>query len=296
MTKYGLRALLTLLLLSAAACATTSQEAPTVPATTTNPWKTEHFSAAVGDTSQGIELTLELGTAQTTIRALNETEDTGNALDAQVEYVGEMEFAVVNDPPRTITLRETLGDTVYPPDETLHWEIALNPNTLFKFDLKGGAGFLKADLTGIQLVQSILATGAGGGEITLPNMGDVYQLAFGAGAGAVTINAPAGSEPQIPFFTMSNGTVTLNLAAGTDFRARVNMAEGDLIINLPENANFYMDVQVPGTGEIQIPDTYEQIRGRSTKSGTWQSKNYNVREPQIALVIGVMKAGNVIIR
>lgn len=296
MTKNGFYLLIALLTLVAVGCGSAAQQNPTAAPTAANPWKTERFSAAANG-AQSIELTLELGPARTTLHAMSEA-DSEAAIDAQVEYMGEIQFLVEDGPPKTITLREDRGDAAYPAGETLTWDIALNPNVVYRFNLTAGDGFLNADLTGLQLAQSILETGAGGGEITLPNTGAVYQLALGAGAGSLVVNIAEGSQAQIPFLTMSSGDVTLNLTAGSDFRARVNMAEGDLILDLPEDPNFYLDVQVPGQGEVQIDDRFDfaQIRGRSAKSGTWQSSDYDVRQPQIALIIGVMREGNVIIR
>lgn len=87
------------------------------------------------------------------------------------------------------------------------WRLWLSPHAGFALDVNLGAGTARLDLTGLDLRELVVETGAGGTEITLPATGD-YQARIKGGVGDTRLIIPRGVAVRLQ---LDRGLTTLNL-------------------------------------------------------------------------------------
>lgn len=204
--------------------------------------------------SAQIEIAFPVG--QASVKAL----ETGspNLFEAELTYVGEIEFEVSGGAERIISLRQSGGSAgdfgaMAGKARDLRWDVALARNLPIKLSIAGGVGEADIDLSGLQIDALKLETGVGKALATLPAQDGPLAARFTGGVGITEITIPADAYGALDI-TGGLGSVTITLPP--ESAARV---EGKA-----------------GLGAIDLPESYLRVAGETKAKSrlVWQTANY----------------------
>lgn len=196
-----------------------------------------------------------------------------NLFEADVTYIGEIQFDVQGNTEKTITLKQPTRNPItrtikqafgsLNKDVDLRWDIRLNPDVPVALNIHGGVGEGDIDLAGINLTQLNVNTGVGKNTVTLPTSETGYAVKFNGGVGETVIDLPI------------NTTTDIKISGGV----------GAVTLNLPPGAALKLTGK-SGLGDIAVPKQMERLQESDdfiTKSGVWQTQGFDQAAHQITV-------------
>lgn len=161
---------------------------------------TARYDEPVGE-AETAAITLVLGVSELTLGALNT--EAQNVFEADVTYVGGIDYAVRGDEDKRITLRQTQGDldvlgalsffniNINPTETPLGWTVNLSPDLPLALNVEGGAGSFELNLADLNITDLHLETGVGAANVTLPQPTESLTVRINGGIGTVNLTLPA---------------------------------------------------------------------------------------------------------
>jgi len=227
--------------------------------------RTDSFSAPLDDArSARVDLNLSVGDA--TIRPLA---DSNNLIEADLRYVGEIDFRVEGGAERIVSLsqRETTQVSISPfefllPDgraNELRWDIGLSPDVPMDLTIQGGVGRSDLDLSSLQLTNLNIDGGVGEINVTLPATRQPYHATVNNGVGEVSLTVTRGAA------------LDLSLSGGV----------GGVIVDLPDDAAVRLTSQ-GGLGDLSLPGNLVRISGEEDE-GVWETEGFSQAELPITI-------------
>lgn len=219
------------------------------------------FKAALnGAKSARVNLHLSIGEAS--VKALAGGSD--QLIDAELTYVGEIDFDVSGAAEKTVMLRQTSASgwqwinpaTWFASHEGWPWRIGLNPDVPMEVEIHGGAGRAELDLRSLKVTDLRLAGGVGQMHVSLPASAAGYAARIEGGLGQTVLDLPT--------------TTTLRLA--------VEGGVGELVINTPLEAAVRVRSR-GGIGGVNVPSRFVRTAGGDSdfalgKTGTWETPDF----------------------
>ncbi|MBL8163218.1 MAG: hypothetical protein JNJ61_14620 [Anaerolineae bacterium] len=227
--------------------------------------KTGNYEETLGD-AQSARVTLNLSVADTTVTPLN---DSNELFQADVRYLGELNFNVSGGSERVISLTQSDQTTswnwdIFTAEPNLRWDVALSPAVPIDLDINGGVGNTRLELNELQLSNVRVQGGVGDVYMELPAMSETYNVSVNGGTGSSEIIISEGAALHI---TVSGGV-------------------GDVRIDVPDNAAVRVDAST-GVGDINLPREFTRISGGDDQfvgeSGVWQTEGFASAERQISI-------------
>jgi hypothetical protein len=229
----------------------------------------DRFTEPVGGaTSARIKLNLSVGEA-----AITAGSDHSLLLDADVSYLGDIQFVAQGEAEKFISLAQTGGfsmDWLNPANwfggntyRDLRWNIALNPDVPLRLDIHGGVGKSRIDLSRLRLSGLEISGGVGEADITLP-----------AQSGRLDARVE-----------VSVGKVDLTIPPGASVNAHVKGGVGETVITTPADAAVRL-VAHAGIGDVSVPSRFQRISGDDHgigKSGTWETPGFASADQRIEI-------------
>jgi hypothetical protein len=227
--------------------------------------QTGSYSEPLAD-AQSARVTLNLSVADTTVKPLN---DSNELFQADVRYLGELDFSVSGGSERVISLRQndqvtTWNWDIFTAEPDLRWDVALSPAVPIDLDINGGVGNTRLELNELQLSNVRVQGGVGDVFMELPAMAEAYNVSVNGGTGSSEIIISEGAALHI---TVSGGV-------------------GDVTIDVPDDAAVRVDAST-GVGDINLPREFSRISGNDDQfvgeSGVWQTEGFASAERQITV-------------
>lgn len=236
--------------------------------------ETGEYSEPLGDT-ESAQITVGVGVGDLDVTALD---DSSNLFDADIRYIGQVEYNVEGETEKQIALtNETDGTNWFNfidvfnwfgDDNNARWDIGISPNVPVDLSLSTGTGGATLDLSSLQLTGLNVNSGTGGITLTMPAVeGEIYSASVSLGTGGATINL--------------EDSIATNL--------RVNSGTGGVTIDVPENAPIRLEANT-GTGGIDVPAGFERLSGGDENnfvgdSGVWATSSYADANPDARIDI-----------
>ncbi len=231
--------------------------------------KHEHYSASVGDaTSARVKISLPVG--ETTVRGLD---DASTLIDADMRFVGEMEFSADGEPEKVVNLHQTSGSWQnwanpsnwnWDAGKQLYSTIGLNTSVPMTLDISGGVGESRIDLSRINSSHLNVSGGVGEIRLTLPGKADSLDVRAEVGVGRMELTVPTNAS----------------------LNARVKGGIGETVIRLPSDAAVRLEAN-NGIGDINVGSNFRRVSGGGDwgigKSGVWETANYASASQKITI-------------
>lgn len=232
--------------------------------------KKASYSEPVGDAISG---TIKLGPAvgQISVYALPASD---NLFEAEVSYVGEINYEVSGDTEKTIRLGQKtaftagmIGDQVkavlnqVSKREDLYMKVGVSPNLPVSLDMDGGVGVSRVDLSGLRVAEVEIDGGVGEIFLTLPAGDSRYGVKIGGGVGATHVT----------------------IADGAALNLRLDGGVGGIDIHVPVNAAVRVEAE-GGLGGVSVPAHFNRVKGGSGfvgMDGVWETTGFNLASTQI---------------
>jgi len=209
--------------------------------------------ALKGAESARVEIAFSVGRA--TLRALDA--ESPNLLEAELTYVGDIEFEVTGEEERIIKLRQ-LGNSssglaaLISDDHDLHWDIGLAQQIPLTLALKGGVGKSDIDLSRLLARRFKLETGLGQATLVTPPGASGFAAEIVGGVGQSEVTIPAGGDAQLDiqggigaFRVLASPEAALRLAGKT------------------------------GLGRFSLPDDMQRVKGGGSGARTvWETPSF----------------------
>ncbi|MFQ5577537.1 MAG: LiaI-LiaF-like domain-containing protein [Anaerolineae bacterium] len=247
--------------------------------------KTAHFSEPASGV-EAAQITLDLSVGTTTVNALS---DSNNLIEADLTYLGEVDFTATGESQKTVTLRQTAADfninlfDVLDTGRDLRWDIGLSPSVPLDLSITGDVGGSEFDLRALDLTG--LDVTAGVGEVTLQLPPGRYPLRIDGDVGAFKITIPAGAGIEADI----NGGVggfSIEISEGADMNATITGDVGNFTITLPGDSAARISADV-SLGNISIPARFERVGGGEREGageqGVWETSNYSRADRKITI-------------
>lgn len=221
-----------------------------------------------GATSAEVDLRFSLG--QMNIQPLVASD---NLFEADVNYIGEMEFTVegdahktlvlgqVNKNPVTNTVKQAIGSIGKHHD--LRWDVRLSPDVLLALKLSSGLGKNTCDLSGLNLTSFEFNGGTGETMISLPPSDIGYAATFREGVGETRIDLP------------EHTTLDVEIKSGV----------GEVKVHVPGSAAVRVHVK-NGIGDATIPRHFVKLEEKGefvSTNGIWETPGFDEAEHQITI-------------
>lgn len=231
--------------------------------------KTAAFNEPLEDAASA-RVNLNIGLGEINVKALA---DSNNLIDANLTYVGEVEFQHEGQTDKFISLSQkneavNFGWDFIPllfnSEDKLRWDVGLSPNVPLQLDINSGTGGATFDLSELKLTELSVKSGTGGMTINLPVMETSYDVQVDSGTGGGTINVQNGSS------------VNMDINSGT----------GGFTVDVPDEAAVRVIART-GVGGIDIPSSYNRVGGKDDnfigENGTWETSGFDSAEKQIII-------------
>lgn len=125
--------------------------------------------------------------------ALSALEDSGNLIEADLDYLGELDFDVQLAGAQADVTLDTWTNQWWGPwqgnQAGAHWDVTLNPSVLWALDIDASSGSCTLDLSELQVSELTLDVGSGAVALTLPAESS-FTAAIDGGSGALTLSIP----------------------------------------------------------------------------------------------------------
>ncbi|NWF67629.1 MAG: hypothetical protein HXY40_00945 [Chloroflexi bacterium] len=254
--------------------------------------KTDHYSAPADSASMArVELYPSVGT--TTIKTQSEM---ANAFEADITYVGEIEFSASGDDIKHIKLAqktslEAIGQSikrglgaVVKGGQDLKWDIRLSETLPLELKVDGGVGPATIDLSAAQLRGLSLEGGVGETHLTLPAMPDLYHVDLDGGVGRTNVTIP--KEAMVNLKVDGGvGGVQVKILEGAHVNMEIQGGIGEIKIELPAEAAASVTAS-GGLGSVSVPARLVRVSaedGLIGRGGTWETPNFAASENKISI-------------
>ncbi len=250
--------------------------------------KHAEFSDPLGSTTSA-RVRLDLSVGETTIKPVA---DPANLFEAEVTYVGEVEFAATGEGERTITLAQAnpggewfrnlfgwIGS-----GQKLRWDIGLSSAVPLELDVHGGVGRCEFDLTTLKPRSIMIAGGTGEITLALPDASEPYGATINAGVGRSSISIPGGTSVNLSA-RIGTGEMNISIGDDADVTARVSGGVGATNLVLPANAAVRIEAKA-GLGDINVPKHIPRISGGGgswERGGVFQTPGYETAARKITI-------------
>lgn len=225
-----------------------------------SPTKTGYFNTPLGGTkSARMNLNLSIGEAQVTSLTGSD-----KLIDAEVHYVGEIDFSVSGEEEKVVTLRQTSDSglqwlnpaTWFANFDGLPWRIGLSPDVPLELNFSGGAGRSELNLRGLNITGLRLQGGVGQMNLSLPTSVDGYDVRIQGGVGETRLDVPA------------NTTSNIEIQGGV----------GQIVLNAPSNVALRLRSR-GGIGTVNVSSRFTRTAGGDSdfelgKTGTWETPDF----------------------
>lgn len=228
--------------------------------------------ASFSEDKEGVtsaDINLHFGIGQMTLKPLTASD---NLFEADVTYVGEIEFTADGEAHRVVTLKQKSSTEAvvksikraigsFGKRNDLRWDVRISPDVPLALKLNTGVGEQDCDLRGMKLTALSVNGGTGETRMTLPESADGYDADFNVGVGETTIKLP------------QNTAMNLRVRAGV----------GEVKIHVPANTAVAVRAR-GGLGDTSVPSHFVRIEGKKdfiTNSGVWQTPNFENAERQV---------------
>ena len=234
--------------------------------------RAEHFSAPRDDASAArVDLDLSLGTF--TITALN---DSPNLIEADLTYLGEVDFAVSGEREKVVRLSQTKEVEFNWPfsllnfpfgnnDQELHWYVSLTPAVPLELNINSGVGDTRLDLGDLQIRELNINGGVGKTDLTLPAQEERYTAYVNGGVGELQIT----------------------IAENADINLSIHGRVGQVTIDVPDGAAVRLEAD-GGIGEINAGIGLVRISGDENNllgdEGIWETPDYRDAARRITII------------
>ncbi len=224
------------------------------------------FSEPIGEaTAADVQLNLSVGRA--IVSALS---DSTNLIEADLNYVGEIDFRAQGTTRKSISLSQAGEVTsistwpfasLFPGDETqqLRWDIRLSPDVPLVLTINGGVGETSLLLSDLQVSNLSINGGVGEMTVDLPT-GEGYAVSVNGGVGEFRLNVPQGATPTI----------------------RIKGGVGGFTLDLPDGVAMRLEADT-GLGEINMPGNVPQIRDDDNNK-VWETADYATASQRILVI------------
>ena len=232
----------------------------------------ERFRAPVAG-AESADYGLHLSVGEATIAPLANSDE---LIDADLTYVGDIDFDVAGEAHRTVRLRQAGEPTlawlnwINPANwfggiERYHWQIGLNPAIPARLSIHAGVGTADLQLSDFSVTELELQCGAGEVTGTLPQSADGYHAQIQGGLGSVKLNIPA------------NTSVDLDIQGGV----------GEVVLETDPATALHIESS-GGISDVSVPNRARQISGGGGdfelgKTGTWESEDYAEAAHQVTI-------------
>jgi hypothetical protein len=232
----------------------------------------QHSNFAVA--RSGIEnarIKLSFAAGKNNLVALDATSP--NVFEATLKHVGEIEFTEEGDVTKTIHLKHKSrikelatpireGFRAMANADELEWDVKVATGIPLSFDINGGVGPTKLDMTGLNVRSLKMAAGVGTLHLTLPEQKDQIEAKIHTGVGQVKIVVPDSSD------------VNLDINAGV----------GEVIVVIPPNAAVQLRATT-GIGSVNVPRSLKRHTKKDfmEQGGMWQSDGFDLASRRIVI-------------
>ncbi len=225
-----------------------------------SPAKTGYFSAPLGGTKSA-RVNLHLSVGEAIVTPLTGSD---KLIDAEVHYVGEIDFSVSGEEGKIVTLRQTSDSglqwlnpaTWFANFDGLPWRVGLSPDVPLDLNISGGAGRSELNLRGLNIMGLRLQGGVGQMNLSLPTSTTGYDVQIQGGVGETRLDVPL------------NTTSVIKIQGGV----------GPVVINTP--SEIAMQVRARGgIGSVNMPSWFIRTAGGDSdfelgKTGTWETSGF----------------------
>ncbi|MFO7323639.1 MAG: hypothetical protein DIU68_018065 [Chloroflexota bacterium] len=247
--------------------------------------KTERFTEIVGNAAAA-RVRLDTPVGETAVYAA--TDDA--LIDAEITHVGEIDFAVIGDTEKDVTLsqRSAAADWVrgiagwFGSGGKLRWNVALTPNIPLELDIYSGVGRSVYSLSQMQLTKLEIHGGTGEMEVHLPQTDSILPAVINGGIGEIEVNVPPNSNIDLQL-RAGTGEIELRIGENTAMNAVIKGGVGETEIRVAPGAAVRLEARI-GLGNINVPSSFIQVSGSRSAiggKGVWQSPNYETATRQI---------------
>jgi hypothetical protein len=248
--------------------------------------KTGRFDTPVaGATSARVRLDLSVG--KTTIRPLVDSE---NLIEADLTYVGEVNFTAQGDTEKTISLSQASAAADWfrgflgwiGSGQKLRWDIGLTTRIPLDLEIHNGVGECSYDLHDLQV--KALRISGGTGEIRASLPGGEYSARVDCGVGETHLAIPPGAVVDLQA-SSGTGEVHLDIAEGAVVTARVHGGIGEMQVRLPQTAAARVEYTA-GIGGASVNPRLYRVKGSEgwNQSGVWQTSDYDTADDKILII------------
>ena len=214
-----------------------------------------------GANSARVEIDFSIGPANLNALAA----DTEDLFQAQLKYIGEIDFAVSGGAERSVKLRQrgalsrdiaaAIGNA-----SDLRWEIGLAQNLPLRMKMKGGVGATKIDLSRLQ----------------------VHDLQLHTGVGEVVLTLPENEHPVAAEIRCGVGKTVVTIMEGACGSLKIRGGVGECALSMSPAVAFHLDAKT-GLGQVQAPEDLLRQGERKTGYGLWESDGFVEAERQISI-------------
>lgn len=230
------------------------------------------------DGAESATVNLHGAVGETTVKALVESK---NLFEADLAYVGEMEFNVTGETEKTVTLRQKarmpMRGIFRRKLEGLHWDVRVSPDLPITLNAHGTVGPTHFDLTGLNLNSVSLHGTVAQSELLLPTDDEGYSVHIHGNVGPLKVTMPENTpidmhvhgnvgvtEVNLP---RKAGTTTINLH-GSVGKVQIGVAPGTAV-RVVTNGNL---------GSVRTPGHMERTKTKKRfimASGTWETAGFD---------------------
>lgn len=226
------------------------------------------FSAPLDD-AETADVDLHLAVGEARVSALHNSD---RLIEADLTYVGEIEFEVAGDLEKTVRLTQSgssnlqwLNPGNWFNGDDYEWRIGLSPAVSMRLNIKGGVGESQVDLRRLDLTDFRFQGGMGETTIHLPEADIAYPVRISGGVGEVHINLPPATD------------MSLDIQGGV----------GEIKVVTPPATALRLTSR-GGVGDVKVPGRLKKLSSEEgdfglNKSGTWETPDYDQAEHRIEI-------------
>ncbi|NWG16216.1 MAG: hypothetical protein HXY41_06230 [Chloroflexi bacterium] len=232
--------------------------------------KAARFEAPRGDAASArVDVTAGVGDVK-----VNALTDSNNLFEANIRYVGEVEFKDEGEADKFISLSQHVENLDFDfgildflfnhENDQLIWNVGLSPDVPLDLSITTGTGSANLALESLQVADLTVNAGTGSVDVSLPNMDESYRVEISVGTGSGIIRIPDGTALE------------LHATSGT----------GGFTFDVPDDAAVRL-VGSTGTGGITVPASFLQVGGDTDnfvgENGTWETAGFDSAVRQIII-------------
>jgi hypothetical protein len=234
--------------------------------------RTERFTEPVGEAASA-RVTLDLSEAATTVRALT---DSNNLIDANLTYVGEIEFSVQGEQEKTVRLGRPAGvafdfDSMLGLSPEVRWDIGLTPDIPLELFVDAGSGQVELDFASLRL----------------------SALQLDVGSGQVRASLPRASGQFVARIDGGSGQADFQIGEGSNVELVIDGGSGSMSLDAPDGP-LRVEVRDSGSGQVRLPDDLAQVSaGDDEDEGAWESRDYGAASIRVTIILDDVGSGSI---